>query len=203
MFYYVCGKLVMLTPAVCAVDCNGVAYKLNISGTTYGALARLPEDKGAKLYTYLAVKEDAMDLFGFYTEEELSTFTMLLGVSGVGPKAATSILSQMTAEQFAVAVAQGDFKAISGANGVGPKTAQRIILELKDKIKKQIGEGGLSPQAAAIIPDAGSNMSEAVNALCVLGFTRAEASEAVARATEPGVSLEETINRALKLLSKQ
>ena len=201
MFYYVSGKLVMLSPAVCAVDCGGVAYKLNISGTTYSALARLSEGEAARLYTYLSVKEDAMDLFGFATEEEQEAFTMLISVSGVGPKAASSILSLVTAQQFAIAVAQNDFKLLSKASGVGPKTAQRIILELKDKIQKQMGDApAASPVGDTVI---GSNASEAVNALCVLGFTRSEASAAVSRASEPGLSLEETVNRALRLLSKQ
>lgn len=203
MFYYVKGELVFLSPTSCAVDCNGVAYKLNISGTTYNSLSTLSKTE-VKLYTYLAVREDAMELYGFAKEAELETFTLLITVSGVGPKAALSVLSALSCESLAGAISGGDWHSIARANGVGPKTAQRIVLELKDKIIKQFENGevfanGLDTEAKT---SSAGVISEAVNALCVLGYTRQIASSAVSKASQPGMSVEEVITKALKLLSK-
>lgn len=203
MFYYLSGELVMLTPTAAAVDCSGVAYKVNISGTTYNELSKKGLGKTVKVFTYLAVREDAMELYGFYDESELDAFTMLITVSGVGPKAASSILSAVTPDGFAAAVSQGDFRTIAKANGVGPKTAQRVILELKDKITKKIegGEVFAKSEAGAQVGSAQS-MTEAINALCVLGYTRQTASDAVSKSATPDMSLEDMITAALKRLSK-
>ena len=205
MFYYVKGTLVMLSPNAAAIDCSGVAYRLSISGTTYNELARVGEGKEAKLYTYLSVKEDGMELYGFADESELDVFTMLITVSGVGPKAATSILSAVTPDRFVTAVSAGDYATLSKANGVGAKTAQRIILELQSKVEKQLGAGTVFSTGAAVTSKQGTSqiISEAINALCVLGYTRQVASDAVSKAAKDGLSLEDTITLALKQLSRR
>ena len=142
MFYYISGKLAMLMPGFAVIDAGGVGYRLSISQNTYDSLPRSAADaeKVVKLYTWMAVREDDVELFGFASETELSSFKMLLTVSGVGPKAALSILSLLTPEKFALAVCTEDKKTIAKANGVGPKTAARIILELKDKLPGMTGE---------------------------------------------------------------
>lgn len=205
MFYYIKGALAFLSPTVCAVDAGGVAYKLSISGTTYNSLSVKNTDDEIKLFTHLAVREDAMELYGFASEGELDTFEMLITVSGVGPKAALSILSALSSESLSIAVSSGDWHSIARANGVGPKTAQRVVLELKDKVIKQFESGNVTSFTSEKgVGSSGANViSEAINALCVLGYTRQVASSAVTKAAEPGLSVEDTITKALKLLSKQ
>lgn len=201
MFYYISGKLVLTEANAAVIDNQGIAYKLTVSGSTHAKLsAKIGSD--VKLFTYLNVREDGLDLFGFFTQEELNAYKLLTSVSGVGPKAAMSILSQMTPEKFAVAVGMGDAKAISKAPGIGPKIAARIILELKDKIAKQ-----LSPAEAAEglggddFAPAASNAEEALNALLVLGYSRSEGAAAL-RGMDPSLTLEEMITAALKKLMK-
>ena len=166
MFYYLSGKLTLLKNDLAVIDVGGVGYKLTISGTTYEAMPAnrsVKEPPIIKLFTYLAVREDGLELFGFATETELATFKLLITVSGVGPKAAMAILSHLTPEKFALAVCTDDKKTISKANGIGPKTAARVILELKDKLMKEAGGSdfasaapiaGVAPAArsASIIP---------------------------------------------------
>src|SRR5690606_24561258 len=134
--YYISGELVHTERNMAVIDAGGVGYKLTVSSTALGKLAG--KTGKVKLYTYLSVRDDALELYGFYSVEEASVFRMLITVSGVGPKAAMSILSTMSPEQFALAVTAGDAKALSKAPGVGPKTAARIILELKDKLSKEV-----------------------------------------------------------------
>ena len=138
--------------------------------TTMTTLSCLPPAGGeVTLYTHLNVREDALDLYGFYTQAERTAFQMLIGVSGVGPKSALAVLSDMTPDQLSLAVASGDAKSLRNAPGIGPKVAQRIILELKDKL----GTDGLAEgmqEVAAQLRSETTNMSEAVSALCVLGF---------------------------------
>jgi Holliday junction DNA helicase RuvA len=155
-----------------------------------------------KLYTHLSVREDAMELYGFSTMEELSTFRMLISVSGVGAKSAVAILSLMSPERFAVAVMNGDAKAIAKAQGIGTKTAARVILELKDKIKKEFAaedDGGMAVED--LMPAKENNLSEAANALMVLGYTRAEASYAL-KGADPTADLEVLMKTALTELMK-
>lgn len=197
MFYSISGKLVTMETAAAVIDNHGIAYYLQISGTTHAALAsKLGTD--AKLYTYLNVKEDGIELFGFYTQEELHAFKLLTSVSGVGPKAAMSILSMLTPEKFALAVGTGNEKALK-APGVGPKIAARIVLELKDKIAKEFSssDGGFADHAPIAV---GSNVDEAVNALMVLGYTRGEAASAL-KGLSVTLSIEELITAALKKLA--
>ena len=211
MFYYIKGPLVYATPSMAAVEASGVAYKLTISENTYRTLPpRHTADKPpvVTLYTHLSVREDGIELFGFGDERELSSFKMLLSVSGVGPKAAMSILSLLTPEKFALAVCTEDKKAISKANGIGPKTAARIILELRDKLMKETSiDDDLSAAVmdhSADAPDAPprGKLSEAQDALLVLGFTRAEAQNALKSIDISKLSVEDIIKEALKKLMK-
>ena len=185
MFYYISGRLTHLEPSVAVLDAGGVGYKLNISGTTYEAMPpsrSVKEPPTVKLFTYMAVREDGIELFGFATETELSSFKLLISVSGVGPKVAMSILSFLTPEKFALAVCTDDKKSIAKASGVGPKTAARIILEWKDKLMKENVGADMSSSALPVNPaSAGgrSKLSEATDALMVLGYSKAEALAAM------------------------
>jgi Holliday junction DNA helicase RuvA len=151
------------------------------------------------LYTYLHVTETGLDLFGFYDQSELSCFKMLLGVTRVGPKAALSILSGITAEQFALAVASGDAKTLSHAPGLGMKTAQRIVLELKDKISKETAAQGIALPDIPVFSQS-SNASEAINALVVLGYTQGEAAAVVTKLPQE-MSVEDMIKKSLQTLA--
>ena len=201
MYYYISGELVLAEPNTAVVDAGGVGYQMTISGNTLGKLAGKIGSR-VKLYTHLSVREDAMELYGFSTLEELSSFRMLISVSGVGAKSAVSILSLMSPERFAAAVMNGDAKAIAKAQGIGSKTAARVILELKDTIKKEFAaedDGGLT--AEDLLPANENNLSEAANALIVLGYTRAEASYAL-KGADPKADLEVLIKTALTKLMK-
>lgn len=199
MFYYVRGTLAVCELQVAVIDCGGVGYKLFVSDTTFSKIAgKLGQE--VKLFTYLSVREDAVELMGFYSNEELSAFKMLISVSGVGPRAAMAILSIMTPEKLAIAVSTGDAKAIARANNVGKKTAERVILELKDKIAKEIATIDVDT-GEVIEPVAPTKMhSEAVSALTVLGFTRSEAEWALAGISADD-TLENVIGAALKKLA--
>ena len=130
MFYHIAGEYVHAEESFVVIDCGGVGYRLTVSRNTAETLGYPKGGERVKLYTYLQVREDGVELFGFYSEEELDAFRLLITVSGVGPKAAMAILSLFTPEKLAYAVAGEDVKAISRANGVGPKTAARVVLEL-------------------------------------------------------------------------
>ena len=133
MFYYLNGTLVLRDASTAVLDCSGVGYRLTVSANTSESIAPRMGMQ-TKLLTYLQVREDGMELFGFFDQSELDTFRLLITVSGVGPTAALSILSAFTPEKFALAVCTEDKKVIARANGIGPKTAARIILELRDKM---------------------------------------------------------------------
>lgn len=207
MFYYISGKLALLQPGFAVVDAGGVGYRLTISQNTYDSLPRSAADahKDVRLYTYMAIREDDIELFGFASETELSSFKMLLTVSGVGPKAAISILSLLTPEKFALAVCTEDQKTISKASGIGPKTAARIILELKDKLMKETPAQKATETLTAAITQPGTSqgrMSEAQDALMVLGYSRAEALSAMQGLDISAMELEDIIRAALKKLMK-
>ena len=138
MFYYVNGTVAEIETGLAVIDCSGVGYAC---ATTNYTLSQLKKGERAKLYTYLNVREDAMEMFGFASQSELRSFKMLIGVSGVGPKAALSILSSTTPQQLSMAVVMGDEKALTAAPGIGKKIAQRIILELKDKCYRELSGG--------------------------------------------------------------
>ena len=201
MFYYLNGIVAHTGPYLAVIDCGGVGYACK---TTNYTLSALKQGEKAKLYTYLHVREEIFELYGFATENELNCFQMLIGVSGVGPKAALAILSSTTPERLATAIITGDEKALTGAPGVGKKIAQRVILELKDKLAKgQLGVpagesyGG---SGVTVIPE--NKASEAAAALAVLGYGPAEINEALKGIPMEELSLEAIIKQALKKMVK-
>lgn len=200
MFYSITGNVVFQDLSSVAVECGGVAFRLQCSANT---LRDVDINEPITLYTYLNVREDALDLFGFSTDYELEWFKNLIGVTGVGPKAALAILSEYNPERLALFISAGDSKAITKAQGVGPKLAQRVILELKDKAKSAVSAQGeeLSDVSAVSGLEDTSNVSEAIAALTMLGYTKTEASLAVSK-TDTRLSVEDIIRQALKLLSK-
>lgn len=184
-----------------ALETGGVAFQCS---TTLSTLKTIGE-KGstATLYTYLNVREDALDLFGFATEQELECFKLLISVSGVGPKAALSILSELTPDKLALCLATGDSKSITRAQGVGPKLAQRVVLELKDKLAKGLELPADSPEIqAAGLAAADGNAAEAVSALTMLGYSQSEAAMAVSK-LDGDLPVEALIKQALKQLARQ
>ena len=200
MFYYVSGTVAHTAPFLAVIDCGGVGYACR---TTNHTLARLKKGERARLYTHLNVREDAMELYGFYSESELNCFQMLIGVSGVGPKAALSILSAATPESLAMSIITGDEKALTVAQGIGKKIAQRIILELKDKLAKgQLSAGGESygGTGVTVIPE--NKSSEAAAALAVLGYSQSEIGVALKGIDMDALPLEDIIKQALKKMVK-
>ena len=198
MFYSLTGKVIHIAEQSVAVSCGGVGFKCFTTQNTLESVRRM-QNTEITLYTHLNVREDALDLFGFYTEQELDAFKLLIGVSGVGPKAALSILSQLTPDNFAIAVSSGDAKAITAANGVGPKLAQRVIMELKDKIAgvSFISEESGAVSSAVNAVNSMSNTSGAISALTALGYSQTEASVAVSKLS-PELSVEDLIKGAFK-----
>ncbi len=200
MFYSITGNVVYYDAQSVAVDCNGVAFKCCATTNTLKNIAKKGER--VTLFTHLNVKEDALDLFGFFTQQELDCFKMLIDVNGVGPKVALAILSELTPEKLAVCIASNDVKSITRANGVGPKVAKRVVLELKDKLAKglDLGSMGIEIEAASVAADS-SNTSEAVAALTELGYTQSEAAVAVGK-LDATLGVEELIKQALKQLAR-
>ena len=198
MFYSLTGNIIMTDATSVAIECGGVGFKCNASMNTLKKVGTV----GSKitLFTYLAVREDALELFGFADTQELDCFKLLIGISGVGPKAALAVLSEMTPDRLAMAVASGDAKSVTKAQGVGPKIAQRIVLELKGKLTAvaSTDDDGFDPAAAI---EASDNIAEAVSALQFLGYTKYEAAKAVSN-FDKNLSVEELIKKALAVLSK-
>lgn len=198
MYYSLTGKLVHTEAYLAVVECGGVGYKCMTTMTTLSCLP--PVGGQTTLYTYLNVREDALDLYGFYTLAELSSFKMLIGVSGVGPKSALAILSDMTPDRLALCIASGDSKSLTRAPGIGPKVAQRLILELKDKITNEelaAGVGNVNTQ----LSKESSNIGEAVAALCALGYSQSQAAQALA-GVSPDTAVDEMIKYGLKAIAK-
>ncbi|WP_294662017.1 Holliday junction branch migration protein RuvA [uncultured Ruminococcus sp.] len=195
MIYSVRGKLIHTENSAAVVECGGVGY---LCQTTMNTLKTLKLNSEVTLYTYLNVREDAVDLFGFATQSELATFKTLISVSGVGPKAGLSILSELTAEQVAMAIATDDIKTITRAQGIGKKIAQRIILELKDKLAKseQTQTGSVQMSQTA-----GGNVPKAIEALGVLGYTPADVSPVLAN-FDAGLPVEQLIAMTLKQMGR-
>lgn len=191
MYYYIKGTLVQKNDNYIVVDANGVGYMIYTSLNSMQNTGEI--GKKITIYTYLYVREDVMDLFGFTTIEEKNMFMQLISVSGVGPKAALSILSVTTPAKFAVAVITNDVKTITKASGVGPKMAQRVILELKDKMKTDELEIDFEDESDDILSD---NRSEAISALVVLGYSSNDAQKAV-KGIDGTLSVEEIIKKAL------
>ena len=201
MIYCLTGDLLYSDAANCTavIDCGGVGYAVN---ATAGAIAKLPPpcpDGGVRvrIFTYMNVRDDGIDLFGFVSEEELAMFKRLISVSGVGPKAALSILSLLSPDKFAAAVLSGDQKAISKAPGVGAKTAARIILELKEKLEKLYtisGSDSGNSEFPAAADTMASDMKDAADALLVLGYSKQEINDVLGRIS--GISGTENIIKA-------
>ncbi len=196
MIAFISGTVEALEENAVIIDTGAIGYRVYMS--PYG-LSALSKGSTAKIHTYLKVAEDAMDLYGFLTSEELSMFRRIISVSGAGPKAGLAILSVLRPAEFALAVVTGDFKAITRAQGVGPKLAQKIVLELKDKLDnadfiKTAGED------TSFKPVTTSFDNEAIEALCALGYTQSEAARAVSGAE--GANTSEIITSALKILAK-
>ena len=199
MLYSVKGTLIHTEPGMAVVECGGVGFKCFVTMQTQRNLPKLGEE--TMLYTLLHVREHAMDLFGFYNKSEMNCFRMLTSVSGVGPKVGLAILSELSPEQVAMAVAAGDSKTLSRASGVGPKLAQRIALELKDKVKKMEGSSGAGiPEGG--IPSAAGNAANAVQALAVLGYTPADAAAVVAK-FDSSLPTEDLIRLSLKAMASR
>ena len=199
MLYYVSGTVAVLEPGLAVIDCSGVGYAC---ATTNYTLSQLKKGERAKLYTYLNVREDAMEMFGFASQSELRSFKMLIGVSGVGPKAALSILSSTTPQQLSMAVVMGDEKALTAAPGIGKKIAQRIILELKDKLIKEQGGFEAGSGAAVAMPAQNNKAGEAAAALAVLGYGSQEIAAALKGIDMDALPLEEIIRQSLKKMVK-
>lgn len=199
MFYYVNGTVAEIEAGLAVIDCSGVGYAC---ATTNYTLSQLKKGERAKLYTYLNVREDAMEMFGFASQSELRSFKMLIGVSGVGPKAALSILSSTTPQQLSMAVVMGDEKALTAAPGIGKKIAQRIILELKDKLIKEQGGFEAGSGAAVAMPAQNNKAGETAAALAVLGYGSQEIAAALKGIDMDALPLEEIIRQSLKKMVK-
>ena len=202
MFYYVDGTVTVLKQGLAVIDCGGVGYACHASQNT---ISKLKIGTRARLLTYLNVREDIFELYGFIDEEEQSCFEMMIGVSGVGPKAALSILSVAPPDRLALSIITGDEKMLMQAPGIGKKIAQRIVLELRDKMSKEQIEtaSASSPVAAAAVSGGVNHTQEAVAALMVLGYTQAEALHAMEGLDAAGMDAEEIIRQCLKKLVKQ
>ncbi len=202
MFYYISGELTHVAENVAVIDCGGVGYKLTVSATTLASLPSIAADcPVVKLFTYLAVREDAMELYGFFSTDELDLFKLLISISGVGPKAAMSVLSLMSPAALADAITSQNVKMISRAPGVGTKTAQRIVLELSGKLA--IADNKAPAGGAAAATKRAPSFAEAQDALIVLGYTRAEAQNALKNVADADKkSTEELIKAALVALMR-
>lgn len=199
MFYHLDGKVAELGQGMAVIDCNGVGYLVNTSLTTQ---SRLKVGERSKLYISESVREDAFELFGFATKSENRSFDLLIGVSGVGPKAALSILSAYTPEALAMAILSGDEKALTVAPGIGKKIAQRVILELKDKLAKESGDFELPMKSGAPVAVGDGKLSDAAAALAVLGYGPAEINVALKGVDVAPLTVEEIIKAALKNMMK-
>lgn len=200
MYYYLNGTVAHVGPYLAVIDCGGVGYACR---TTTHTISKLNVGKAAKLYTHLYVREEIFELYGFASESELGCFRMLIGVSGVGPKAALAILSSNTPEGLALAIVSGNEKALTSAPGIGKKIAQRIILELKDKLAKgQLTTAGGESFAGGITVIPENKASEASAALAVLGYSQNEIAVALKGIDLETLALEDVIKQALKKMIK-
>lgn len=200
MLYSVRGKLIAIELNAAVVECGGVGYMCQ---TTMNTLKAVKLNTEVTLYTYLNVREDAVDLFGFATKAELETFKNLISVSGVGPKAGLAVLSELSPEQVAMAIASDDLKTITRAQGIGKKIAQRIVLELKDKLAKAAKEDGSFAQAAQNSVNVSTgNVPKAIEALGVLGYSPSDVSPVLAT-LDSALPVEQLISLTLKQMGRQ
>lgn len=197
MFYYLNGTVAELLPGMAVIDCGGVGYACRTTSNTLSALKR---GQNGKLYTFLHVGDAIFDLYGFATRNELDAFRMLIGVSGVGPKAALGLLSAMTPDALTLAIVTEDERALTSAPGIGKKIARRMILELKDRLSGETFGGGadVSGGAAAFVDKA----TEAAQALTALGYSAQEIRAAMKGLDTASLPLEEIIRQSLKKMAK-
>lgn len=198
MIYSLKGKLTVKDMNFVVVECAGVGYGCRTSYNTVSQLGAIGDE--ITLYTHLSVRDDNIELFGFATMQELNCFRLLTSVSGVGGKAGISILSDITPENFAFLVASGDSKAFTKTKGIGAKTAQRIILELKDKISAEAFTGKSIPSVMNTADVSSSAVSEAMEALMVLGYSQGEIAPLL-RKCDSGLSTQELIREVLRLIA--
>ena len=201
MIYCLSGEVIIADALTntAVIDCAGVGYKVNATGSAISHLLSKGEGAKVRVFTYMAVREDAVQLYGFKTENELSTFKILISVSGVGPKAGLSILNTLSPEELAIAIAGGDTKSISRAPGIGKRTAERIILELKDKLAKGLPDASDTTGGVSVTTAAKGNLADARDALLVLGYTKAETDNAL-KGADKSMSTEDIIRFALAKL---
>ena len=195
MYAYLNGKVAEKGPNSLVIDVNGVGYLLNVSMNTLQETP--PAGESMKVYTVLSVKEDAMELFGFATQEEKRMFTRMIAISGIGPKVALSILGSMPLRDLTLAIVTGDTTALSRAPGVGKKTAQRIALELKEKVDES-DFASVPASIGNITPVQEDAVQEALAALQSLGYTAAEAAKAVSQVRGQSDSANELVRLALR-----
>lgn len=199
MLYNLKGTLTVSDVNFIVVECGGVGFKCFTTLNTVKQIGKTGDT--VNVYTYLAVREDAMDLYGFSSLAELDAFKLLITVSGIGPKAAVSILSELSPDKLAVCIASGDAKSITRAQGVGKKTAERVVLELKDKMGAiAVGDVSGAVSSAASV-SANSDSAEAVEALVALGYAQSDAAVVVG-AMDKSLSVDEMIRLGLKQLAK-
>ena len=202
MFYSVTGKVILTEAGTVVLETGGIGYRLTVSGRTLGYAAEHSKEDAVRLFTHLSVREDALELFGFCDQSELSVFRQLISVSGVGPKAAISILTQLSPQEFVLAVMSGDYKALSRAQGIGKRIAERVILELKDKVSKEMGGSSVSEMPAVMTHTASgsTSKSDAIAALMVLGYGTAEINAALRGVDIGTMETEQIVKAALKNL---
>ena len=199
MFYHIEGTVTELEPNLVVLDCGGVGYALN---ATMNTVSYIHMGDKVKLYVAEAIGENNFDLYGFYTKGEKRCFELLVSVSGIGPKAALSILSYSTPETLALAIMNDDVKALTVAPGVGKKIAQRVILELKDKMSKETAGQEIRLPATVPVTGQSDTMGDAMTALAVLGYSSAEIAPALKKIDVTGMSAEEIIKAVLKQMVK-
>ena len=196
MFYYLNGTVAALEANLAVIDCGGVGYGCFTTGYT---LSQLQIGKQQKLFTHCHIREDAFDVYGFSTKDELNCFLRLIGVSGVGPKVALAILSALTPSQFSLAVVTGDEKSLTMAQGVGKKMAQRIILELKDKVSDDL-QGTTGTVSAVAVPVSNNKVAEATAALASLGYSQSEIGQAFKGLDVDKLSVEDIVRSGLRAM---
>lgn len=196
MIYSLHGELIHTEPNLAVVECGGVGYACR---TTMNTLKKIGSSGEVRLFTQLNVREDAVDLFGFADTAELAAFKQLTSISGVGPKAALSILSDLTPSKLALCITTGDSKTLTRSPGIGAKIAQRIVMELKDKVAREQHISAVDYASAPAAAESGNAAAEAITALCVLGFALPQAQSALVGAS-PDSTVEELIKYALKRL---
>ncbi len=201
MFYYLKGRAEVIDLTSAVVDCGGVGYLVYTTTSTLGKISASGGEM--TLYTYVSVREDAFEIYGFADKGELAAFKLLIGVSGIGPKAGLSILSTLSPKNLSAAIMAGDAKSISRAPGVGAKTAARVILELKDKIAKEpeIDTSDVQGVPTFINDESRAKQGDVADTLLALGYTRGEISKIISK-LDTSKPLEEMIKEALKLLMK-